>query len=93
MVMGVVYGFIRSASRMEEQIFVPRCVLHASFAERLKPLTTCIGGRGMVMGVVFGFIRSAGRMEEQIFVSRCVLRASFAERLKPLTTCVGGGEW
>ena len=42
--MGVVTGFIRSAGRMEEHIFVPRCVLHASFAERLKPLTTCVGG-------------------------------------------------
>ena len=38
--MGVVTGFIRSAGRMEEQIFVPRWVLRASFAERLKPLTT-----------------------------------------------------
>ena len=44
MMMGVVFGFIRSASRMEEQIFVSRCVLRASFAERLKPLTTCVGG-------------------------------------------------
>ena len=44
MVMGVVFGFIRSASRMEEHIFAPRWVLHASFAERLKPLTTCVEG-------------------------------------------------
>ena len=48
MVMGVVFGFIRSASRMEEQIFVPRCGLRASFAERLKPLTTGVDRWGMV---------------------------------------------
>ena len=32
---------------MEYRGFVPRWVLHASFAERLKPLTTCAGGREM----------------------------------------------
>ena len=90
--MSVVTGFIRSASRMEEHIFVPRCGLRASFAERLKPLTTCVGG-GNGMSVVTGFIRSASRMVHRIFVPRWVLHASFAERLKPLTTCVGGGIW
>ena len=42
--MFVVIGFIRSASRMGYRRFVPRYVLRASFAERLKPLTTCVGG-------------------------------------------------
>ena len=42
--LGVVTGFIRSASRMEEHIFAPRCGLRISFAERLKPLTTGFGG-------------------------------------------------
>ena len=45
MVMGVVTGFIRSAGRMEEHIFMPSWGWRASLAERLKPLTTHVEGR------------------------------------------------
>ena len=74
--MGVVTGFIRSAGRMEERIFGLSWGLRASLAERLKPLTTHVGGRETLMCVVTGFIRSAGRTEEHIFMPRwgCVPR-------------------
>ena len=87
--MFVVTGFIRSASRMEEQIFGLSCVLHASFAERLKPLTTHGGGRewNVCSDRIYPVSKPHGRAYIRTELG---LHASLAERLKPLTTHVEG---
>ena len=80
---------IYPVSKPDGRIFVPQYVFHVSFAERLKPLATCVGGR--IIDVCSDRIYPVSKPDGTLIIRFMLFfHASFAERLKPLTTCDGG---